>query len=550
MVYRPFLVLLLFCIILPGFSRTGSAQTVMIGDRFEEYVRLMAQDDEGYEYLPSFLLRPVRLQSWKRAGFDRLNHPWEAHPFFAMKDSDRRIALYVHEPEWFSSFNSRLPAGENDGALWQGRGYNTRFTAGVELEGPFFSATIRPELLYSANRSFPLSPLPTRYGPFATPQSFLQDIDLPQRFGEDPITTLHPGQSRLELFYKSAAIGFSSANLWTGPAVETPMIFSNHAPGFYHAYLRSREPLKTAIGRFEWYYLAGKLHESDFFEEADREPERLITSLMVGYSPPFAPNLQIGAVRMFQQYYPAGGPGLSDLGMVFQHILKQRFATEENPTGEDDVHQLLSLLGRLHFPEAGIELYAEWGRNDHSKDSRDLVRHFEHARFYLLGFVKRFQMEGNRWLAVRGEMAQIEVPRLHQFRATGSVYQNNDARQGFTNRGQMIGAFIGPGSNRQSLSATLFKPSGLMAFRLARTVHHNDRMYQFFQRGRLDSPFAENHPMVELSAGLEWLRFMANSRLELEAGFELFYILNDSHQYKSDLLNARTTLRLRYRLLH
>lgn len=31
----------------------------------------------------------------------------------------------IYGPEWYNSFNTAAPYGQNDGALWQGRGYNT-----------------------------------------------------------------------------------------------------------------------------------------------------------------------------------------------------------------------------------------------------------------------------------------------------------------------------------------------------------------------------------------------------------------------------------------
>ena len=60
----------------------------------------------------------------------------------------------VYGPEWFNSYNTAAPYGQNDGALWQGKGYNTALTAGVRLEGYGFEVTFKPQVSFSENREF------------------------------------------------------------------------------------------------------------------------------------------------------------------------------------------------------------------------------------------------------------------------------------------------------------------------------------------------------------------------------------------------------------
>ena len=65
---------------------------------------------------------------------------------------DRSVKLKLYGPEWFNSYNTKAPYGQNDGALWQGKGYNTSLTAGARLEAFGFEATFKPQVSWSQNR--------------------------------------------------------------------------------------------------------------------------------------------------------------------------------------------------------------------------------------------------------------------------------------------------------------------------------------------------------------------------------------------------------------
>ena len=67
---------------------------------------------------------------------------------------DRSLSYKLYGPEEFLSYNSKAPFGQNDGALWQGRGLNSSFTTGIRLEGYGFELTFKPQLTYSQNKDF------------------------------------------------------------------------------------------------------------------------------------------------------------------------------------------------------------------------------------------------------------------------------------------------------------------------------------------------------------------------------------------------------------
>ena len=61
-------------------------------------------------------------------------------------------------PEWFNSFNTTAPYGQNDGALWQGKGYNTSFSTGIRVESFGFELTVKPQISFSQNLAYNFLP--------------------------------------------------------------------------------------------------------------------------------------------------------------------------------------------------------------------------------------------------------------------------------------------------------------------------------------------------------------------------------------------------------
>ena len=68
------------------------------------------------------------------------------------------LTARIYGPEWFNSYNTAAPYGQNDGALWQGKGYNTALTTGLRLEGYGFELTFKPQISWSQNKTFESNP--------------------------------------------------------------------------------------------------------------------------------------------------------------------------------------------------------------------------------------------------------------------------------------------------------------------------------------------------------------------------------------------------------
>lgn len=536
---------LLTCLIF--IQNRGFTQNLSVGDPFEQYIRLFGNDGQ-LNHLPSFNIRPINVEEYFENNSFNRTHPWSEHPFF-QENSRPEDGIQLFSPQLKTTFNSHFPAGQNDGALWQGKGINTQLTGGFKASYGLIHASVEPQLIFSQNRDFDLS----RFAPedslseFGNPRSYSAIIDKPQRFGTNAISQIHPGESWIRLEYEGVAAGISTENIWSGPAYQNPIVFSNNGPGFFHGFVGSYKPVRTAIGSFEWRLLGGRLKESEYFDQHEANNKRFLNALIINYSPSFIPGLHIGANRTIQKYYGRDGVGFSDFFEVFQPFLKKNFVSEENPTGNVGTHQLLSIFARWMFPSYGMEVYTEWSRNDHAGDYQDLLRHFEHARAYMLGLTKKIELSDSRWLTTNIEVTQLEVPRLEEFRHTGSYYHNGEIIQGFTNNGQVMGAGIGPGSNSQIISVNYFQPQGMWGVSLNRIVHNNDRLYQLYERNLLERvPWELN--TVEFRLGFHGLRFINTRNIELKADLYWSRFLNYDYQYKNDKNNINLQLNVRYYL--
>ena len=201
----------------------------------------------------------------------------------------------IYGPEWFNSFNTAAPYGQNDGALWQGRGYNTSLTAGIRFEGYGFEATFKPQLSFSQNLDFEyITPYYSganyagkadTYGYYGVPS-----LDAPQRFGNKPFFTYDWGDSEIRWSWNSFTVGFGTQAIWLGPAKLNPIIHSNNAPTYPKVDIGLR---KTSLYMpyFGWYLgdielrgWWGKLTESDYFDIIDSNNNNLISGLSINYS--------------------------------------------------------------------------------------------------------------------------------------------------------------------------------------------------------------------------------------------------------------------------
>ena len=416
--------------------------------------------------------------------------------------------------------NSGYPDDRNDGALWQGRGISTEVTGGVRFRWRFLSAGVAPVAAWQENRGF-YYPATTVAGqsPYANPFNSGY-IDLPIRFGPGSFWTFDPGQSYVRVDLLGVAAGASTENLWWGPGIRNSILMTNSAPGMPHLFLGTSRPVDVHLGWLEAQLLWGRPKESKWFDSNPGNDRRLFTSLNLGFEPRWVPGLFLGLTRVYLYRIPPGGLSWArTLGVpLVAPFTKSSLATASNPTGDSPDNQLASVFARWVFPESGLEIYGEWGRDDHSGNLKDFITQPEHSQAWIAGLQKVFPV-GARWLRLTAELAHtLEKPTNDPPRGVPVFYSHWDEVQGYTTAGQMLGAGIGPQADSQFLAADLFHERGRAGVWLERVLR-NDRWY-YDQVHTLAGEDAE----VALGARGVW----SWRRLDLEgsAGFAYRYNMN------------------------
>lgn len=383
-----------------------------------------------------------------------------------------------------NQFNSHHPEGINDGAMIPSRGFQTKFSTGVYFKYGPLSIQLRPEFVYAQNKEF--EGFPANYtsslGIVFPDNPYRNNIDLPERFGPYSYKKAFWGQSSIRLTLGAISLGLSNENLWWGPGYRNSLLMTNSAPGFMHLSLNTIKPIKTLIGSFEGQIIAGKLEGSGYTENLP-DDWRYINATVISYQPKWVPGLFLGLTRSFLVYNQDLGTGLGDYLPVFVTFSKKSGGTNTEVNNRKR-NQLVSLFLRWMFEEAHGEIYFEYGREDHSWDTRDLIIEPSQSAAYIIGLRKLIALsnEKDAYIQVILETTtlasnQTTINRQPSKKAVGTWYQHGQIKHGYTNRGQMLGAGIGPGGGQQTFEISWVRNLKQIGFRLERTVHNNDFWY-------------------------------------------------------------------------
>ena len=511
------------------------SQNLQVGDVLEQYMRVLQVD--GLVKGPSFFLRPLV----NGALADSVG-PWAGNLGVAPTHVLGAARWTLDPARLRYSNNSAIPFGQNDDAMWQGRGTNFALDGGATLQWGALTVTAHPTLVYAQNQPFALAPVKVvGASQYEYPW---WPIDLPQRFGPNAYVRLDPGQSSVALAVRGAKLSFGTENLWWGPGIQTSILMTNDAPGFPHASLGTSRPWDIGIGTVEGQWIWGGLQQSAWYTGPDAGQGRFFTGAEVAFSPAwsFLKGLTVGGSRVFNRNVPPGGLSASDYLAVFQLPFKQSLATAANPTGEDQRDQILSFNWRWVLPASGFEMYGEWARNDHSWNLTDFILEPEHSQAYSLGFQKVASVAPGQILAVNGELTHLERDPTLQIRDDPIYYTNAKVPRGYTQLGQMIGSALGPGGDGQYVGADLYADWGRLGVFGQRQVHDNDAFYQLRAAAAGDTLIAHD---VSFSVGGRAMVFMQG--IEAQFNVTLTKELNRYMQLRNAVWNEYLGVTLGWR---
>lgn len=405
------------------------------------------------------------------------------------------------------TLNSAYPSGRNDGVQWAGRGLSGVVSAGFAGQSGPFAWAVRPQVAWAQNRDFAVydTTLVDRK-PFAYPWH-ARRIDWPQRFGDGPVTWVHPGESFVRAEMGPVQVGVSTENVQWGPAQVYPLLLSANAPGFPHVSVAFGRPVTLGgFATLDAQILWGVVHESAYFDNDPANDRRLLSGMVVSLQPLALPGLYLGAASLVHTSLE-GGLKAGDLASFLQ-------VPVQNANGNVAGNGLGEIFARWVFPEAGFEAYAEWARDDYSLSFQDLLAEPDHSQAYTLGF-QQVAPWGESLLRLGGELTHLtsdQAPIPGGRPEYPVFYTHGLLPQGHTNRGQILGAAVGPGSDAQHLSVDVVSQGSLTGFYLDRIRWDEDA----YLRYKADTYGHKGHD-VELTLGLHHSRHWHGVLLDVDA---------------------------------
>lgn len=352
------------------------------------------------------------------------------------------LTARIYGPEWFNSYNTAAPYGQNDGALWQGRGYNTSLTAGVRLEGYGFELTFKPQVSFSQNKTFAIMDNSEYYtNKFAYFWGYGNNIgvDSPQRFGENSFWNYDWGDSEVRWTWNSFTVGFGTQSPWLGPSWLNSIMHSNNAPTYpkFDIGLRKtniRFPyFGWNLGSIEGRIWVGKTSESNYFDEDPNNDHNMLHGLSASYSPSFIPGLTVSVCRTCLVKW-----NWKNLKYVIPSI--NNYVGDDSSQGED---QRASISANWILPKIGFELYGEVFFDDQM--------HFDaipnHARAYTVGLKQNIIISKKHSISseILFEWHCTEMSQDFQLQWPYNFGFHYQITQGYTNKGQWLGAGTGYG---------------------------------------------------------------------------------------------------------
>ncbi len=462
--------------------------------------------------------------------------------------------------------NSYLPISFNDGNMFPARGWQERYSFGLNGKLHFFEFNFQPEILIAENK--PQEFFPGDVGNYWARyyQLVRNNIDDFRAVGHGKrIDTTTLGQSYLSLNLGKISMGLSNQNIWWGPGINNSLIFTNTSAGFKHLFINSRNPIESNIGNFEFSGIIGKINPTRFEDPDDPYMRtmweggmikkaniiRNISAFTLNFEPKYLKNFYIGYAFSRQTYE----------NQNYNIEPQFTFFSKNQPKMDIGV-----LMFRLKLPKNHSEFYGEIGQPEKApwpwKFFGDSTR-----TAFVVGLRKFINSKNNKLIfEFSTEFTQLAImnPRLifnAEPRVDGpqfnSWYTSSIIRQGHSNDGQLMGSSIGPGSTSQMLGLAIIYKKTRLGIKFEKIVYNYDFYYFNYLSNIIGSGWFDRI-WINLNRSVD-LQFSMFKNLYISANYMLtdawnyrWYRRDDNTYYlrssPDDKYNTRINLSIKYNL--
>ncbi len=502
------------------------------GDFTEDYYRVLMIKNSGVATRP-IMIRPS-VMSYSGTDSSLQWNIWDDHFSLNFKNGEKSN-FTILDPRFSYVYNHEYPRGYNNGPVWSGKGSNASLTGGFTGKVGLLHFTFAPVLWTSQNSAFRIPPNSFGKSGFSYPVE--NRIDWVMRFGNEAIHQFDWGQSEVRIVYKDFTAGFSTANFSWGPSRYNPIIMSKNAAGFPHIDLGTLRPVDTKVGKveFKWYW--GALHESDYFDNDSENDRRYITGFSLGYQPKYLKGLTFGLNRIMYARWADGDLSTEDFFSAFIRNSGAPTAFTQN----DEYDQIFSLVLEYYIPDVGLNMYLEYARNDFFGSIMDMLEHPDRTRARTIGITKTIDLDNGNLIEFNFENTTLSNNQIQTIfpGIAATYYVHSVVANGYTNNGQIVGAGIGPGSNSDIMWVNLYHPEGKYGFTFQRIRFNDDYVTQAFA-GVEDEPTD-----YEIVVGADYVRMLKDFSInaKLFAIYRNNFLFEDNEK-NNFILNLALTYRI------
>jgi len=335
-----------------------------------------------------------------------------------------------------------------DGLAAPGLGAVLSTSAGVLWRRGPLEVRIMPEIAWHQNSDIAVPDSPfeddRRYGYPWGP------IDWPSRFGSDAFTLVGPGRSGVRLHTGAISIGLDAEPVRWGPSMRFPLLLSGQQASLPRVDLRTERPWDLGrFGTIDANLLYARLTSSDWFGDGTAAEDRLLAGLMLAWAPDLLPGLELGISSLHQQDLDD-----FDLSSAFEWVQRPAEDPEDNSVGNG----IGNLWLRWSRPESGFDVWVEWLKDDYSRGIGHLFLEPEHGTGRTFGVRQEVEWGAGRFaFHFESTTTRNREPLTEDDDGErGIAYTHRQVREGHTQRGQMLGAVVGPGGDGEFFEAAFF----------------------------------------------------------------------------------------------
>ncbi len=299
-------------------------------------------------------------------------------------------------------FNNNAPNLENTSDRWIGKGLSFYQGFRFTYANKFLLLSFEPFYFTNQNKEYAQDwaeyflSLPDSTKPDRVDQPYREEkfskLNDNRPHTEEPYSKSGLREAQIYLHYNGLGIGFSNANMWWGSGYHSSLNMTNNTTGFPHLMIGTIQEQRIKDFGINFRYVF-----ADSLKLNDAKP--FYTALLGSITYYSNPTITLGFSR---SYLTGGNRVIEDITrkeamlIPFEPLyLEDKVDEKGNPLSAVDIwDQTLVGYLTLTFPEIGLVVFVEYGRNDASWDSVDFLRQPDHTGASVIG-LRKYGFFGN-----------------------------------------------------------------------------------------------------------------------------------------------------------